>query len=83
MAVHIETRTMQSPVKYQEYQSYNLNHLGLVAGMYDELGIGALLDKIIKQDLGQRNISVGQAVKAMILNGLGFANRSLYLVSQS
>ena len=40
MAVHIETGTMQAPIKYQEYQSYNLNHLGLIAGMYNELGIG-------------------------------------------
>ena len=81
MAVHVETGTMQAPIQYQEYQSYNLNHLGLVAFITDELGIGSLLDKIIPQDLGQRNVSVGQAVKAMILNGLGFANRSLYLVS--
>jgi len=80
MAVHVETGTMLGPV---EYKSYNMNHLGLVAGMYDELGIGRERNKIIIQDLGQRNISVGQAVKAMIINGLGFANRSLYLVSQS
>jgi transposase len=78
MAVHIDTGTMLGPV---EYKSYNMNHLGLVAGMYDELGIGTLLDKIIIQDIGQRNVSVGQIVKAMIINGLGFANRSLYLVS--
>ena len=56
-----------------------MNHLGLVAGMFYELGIATLLDQIIIQNLGQRNISVGQAVKAMIINGLGFANRSLYL----
>ena len=32
MAAHIETGTMASP---EQYKSYNLDHLGLVAGMYD------------------------------------------------
>lgn len=61
------------------YSSKLLNHLGLVAGMYDELGVGELLDRLIPQEKGQRIVSVGQSVKAMILNGLGFTNRALYL----
>jgi hypothetical protein len=32
------------------YQSQVLDHLGLVAGMFDELGIGAVLDQAIPQD---------------------------------
>jgi len=63
------------------YQSETLEHLGLVAGMFDELGIGELVDALIPQDLAQRTLSVGQALKAMVLNGLGFANRRLYLTS--
>jgi hypothetical protein len=47
MAVHIETGTMASP---EHYSSKLLNHLGLVAGMYDELGIGELIDQRIPQD---------------------------------
>ncbi len=70
---------MKSP---DTYQSYTLDHHGLVAGMYDELGIGAHLDQLIPQDLDQRNVSIGTAVKAMIINGLGFSNRALYLVPQ-
>ncbi len=62
------------------YQSEVLDHLGLVAGMYDELGIGELLDQLIVQDHTNRTVSVGQAVKAMVLNGLGFINQRLYLV---
>ncbi|CAK8720455.1 DUF4277 domain-containing protein [Candidatus Electrothrix gigas] len=54
-----------------------LNHLGLVAGMYDELGLGELIDSLIPQDEEQRIVSIGQAVKAMVVNGLGFANRPL------
>ena len=31
------------------------------------------------QDEERRTVSLGQLVKAMVLNGLGFANRALYL----
>lgn len=57
------------------HKSETLEHLGLVAGMFDELGIGELVDELVPQDLSQRKVSVGQALKAMVLNGLGFANR--------
>jgi transposase len=63
------------------YQSENLDHLGLVAGMYDELGIGEVLDHLIVQDDEKRTVSVGQAVKAMVLNGLCFVNQRLYLIA--
>lgn len=62
------------------YQSQILDHLGLVAAMFDELGIGDVIDQAICQDTSTRQVSVGQAVKAMILNGLGFVNQRLYLV---
>ena len=62
------------------YSSYNLDHLGLVAGMVDELGLVELIDAVIIQDHQQRVVSVGQCVKAMVLNGLGFVNRALYLM---
>jgi transposase len=62
------------------YQSQILDHLGLVAAMYDELGIGEIIDGAINQDSSRRQVSVGQAVKAMVLNGLGFVNQQLYLV---
>lgn len=66
----------------ETYKSEPLEHLGLVAGMFDELGIGELVDALVPQDLEQRRISVGQALKAMVLNGLGFTNRRLYLTSR-
>ncbi len=64
------------------YKSETLEHLGLVAGMFDELGVGELVDELVPQDLSQRKVSVGQALKAMVLNGLGFANRRLYLMPE-
>src|ERR687892_989962 len=76
MAVHIETGTMVSP----GYKSRTLAHLGLVAGMYEELGIGEVIDRAVPQDEERRFVSVGQAVKAMVLNGLGFVNRRLYRI---
>lgn len=79
MAAHIDTGNMLGP---DSYTSKLLNHLGLVAGMYDELGIGETLDRLIKQDKTQRQVTIGQAIKAMVLNGLGFAHRALYLTEQ-
>ncbi len=61
------------------YASYTLDHHGLVAGMVDELGLVEKIDAMIPQDLGQRQVSVGMAVKAMIIIGLGFVQRALYL----
>jgi transposase len=76
MEAHVEPGTM---VTQKHYNSKLLNHLGLIAGMYDELGIGEVIDQILPQNEEKRVVSVGQAVKAMVLNGLGFAHRALYL----
>ncbi len=53
--------------------------MGLIAGIYEELGVGELIDQLIPQDAEKRMVSLGQVVKAMLLNSLGFANRALYL----
>jgi len=75
MAMEVSTGAMMSSCESKE-----LNHLGLVAGMYDELGIGKSVDTFISQDMQQRNLSIGQVLKALVLNGLGFANQRLYLL---
>jgi transposase len=62
------------------YRSQVLDHLGLVAGMFDELAIGDVLDQATHQNPEMRDLTVGEAVKAMVLNGLGFINQALYLV---
>ncbi len=64
------------------YETKTIEHLGLVAGMFDELGIGEMIDQLLAQDKEQRIVTIGQAVKAMVLNGLGFTNRRLYLTSR-
>ncbi len=58
--------------------SKNLDHLGIVAGVCKEIGLIDLIDDLTHSD-PQRKVSVGEAVYAMILNGLGFSNRTLYL----
>jgi transposase len=57
-----------------------LDYLGLVAGICREIGLGEYLDTLAGPS--QQQVSVGTATVAMILNGLGFSNRRLYLVSQ-
>ncbi|MGH8058224.1 MAG: DUF4277 domain-containing protein, partial [Candidatus Entotheonellia bacterium] len=64
----------------QPYRSQILDHLGLVAGMFEELGIGDVIDQATQQNPETRRVTVGNAVKAMVLNGLGFVNQQLYLV---
>jgi transposase len=63
-----------------EYQTQRLDHLGIVAGVCKEAGIAQWLDKVAGEN--RRSVSVGTATVAMILNGLGFSNRQLYLVPQ-
>src|SRR5438128_9327769 len=68
------------PPPPQPYRTKVLDHLGLVAGMFDELGIAEVIDKATQQNPEMRLVTAGHAVKAMALNGLGFVNQQLYLV---
>lgn len=61
----------------QDLQSQRLDHLGIVAGICNEIELAETIDTHLT-DTG-RKVSVGQAVQAMILNGLGFVSRPLYL----
>ncbi|MFZ4640822.1 MAG: DUF4277 domain-containing protein, partial [Nodosilinea sp.] len=62
-------------------QIENLDHLGLVAGMIDELGLVELTNEQIEPHCLE-HVSAGQVVKAMILNALGFLSAPLYLFSE-
>lgn len=59
----------------------NLDHLGLVSGLIDELGLVELTQEMIEPHCLE-HISAGQVVKAMILNALGFLSAPLYLFSE-
>lgn len=62
-------------------QIENLDHLGLIAGIIDELGLVELADQELKTHPLQE-VSPGQVLKAMILNALGFVSAPLYLFSE-
>jgi transposase len=64
----------------QAYTSKTLDHLGLVAGMCREIGISEVIDTHCPSDSPDQIVSTGKALEAMILNGLGFVNKRLYLV---
>lgn len=65
-----------------EIQTLAMDHHGLVAAVCKDLKIAEKINaKIDKQDK-RRVLSPGKAVIAMILNGLGFTNRRLYLTDQ-
>ena len=71
---------MESGPAPNGYVAERLNHLGIVAGVCREIGLAEWLDR---QDIpSHERVSVGTATVAMILNGLGFSNRRLYLVPQ-
>jgi len=64
------------------YEIKNLDHLGLIAAQFDDLGLVELIDSMVPQDKEKRTVSLGQSVKAMVINGLGFANHTLYLMPE-
>ncbi len=55
-----------------------IGHLGIVAGAYDSLGIGKVIDRAIPKTR-QHHLTHSQVVELMALNGLGFIERRLYL----
>lgn len=71
----------KQPIEKQ-YNTKVLDHLGLVAGMCSELGISKIVDEHIPVNSVDKILSTGNAVVGLILNGLGFVNKRLYLVSR-
>ncbi len=64
-----------------QLQVENLDHLGIVAGIIDRIG----LVERVNERLGtspDELITSGQVLKAMILNGLGFVSAPMYLFSR-
>lgn len=59
----------------------NLDHLGIVAGIIDEMELVEEVNKIVGITT-QEKLSPGQVMKAMILNGLGFLSAPLYIFEE-
>lgn len=59
----------------------NLDHLGLIAGLIDEIAIVSKINELVGEQPGEI-VSPGLVVKAMIINGLGMVSAPLYLFSK-
>ena len=59
-----------------------LDHLGIVAGVIKDLGIISMIDARIPPAAGKEEISTGEAIAGMVLNGLGFSDRPMSLTPQ-
>lgn len=65
-------------LKPQEIEIQNIDHLGIVAGIIDAIGLVEIINEIIGVEKDEK-VSAGQVVKAMIINGLGFVSKPLYM----
>jgi hypothetical protein len=57
-----------------------VDHLGLVAGLFDALAMGDVRDPAPHQHPDMRDLTGGEAVNAMVLHGLGCIKQALSLV---
>ena len=62
-------------------ETETLAHHGIVAAIINKLKLIEKIDETIPKKAHNYKLSHGQAVAAMILNGLGFVERRLYMVS--
>ena len=62
------------------FTTQRLDHFGIVAGVCDRIDLVDTIDTFIGPT--NRNVSIGEAVSAMILNALGFVSRPLYLTPE-
>ena len=69
---------MSSIDGFIEGSNTSLAHYGIIAGAYDELGIGELIDELLPKKKAHV-ITHGQSVKSLVINGLAFIDRRLYL----
>ena len=67
--------------KNLQIESKDLDHLGIVAGIVDEIGLVFEINKLVGTN-EQELVTSGQVVKAMILNCMGFLSAPLYLFWQ-
>lgn len=67
-----------SQLTAEQFNVEEFGHLGLVAATIDKLDLVNRIDRLIPCGEGA-NTTMGQRVKAMLLNGLGFVDHRLYM----
>tara|TARA_B100001971_G_C17963667_1_gene418735 strand:+ start:103 stop:708 length:606 start_codon:yes stop_codon:yes gene_type:complete len=65
----------------ENVQVERLDHLGIISGVIKDLGLIERIDARIVPD-AEEEITTGEAVAGMLLNGLGFTQRPLSLTPQ-
>ena len=53
------------------YEIKNIDHLGLVSGFCQDIGLVDFIDDHFPEQTKNKNLSYGQCLQAMILNGAG------------
>lgn len=66
----------------QRVEAHVLDHIGVASDVIDELNLVKIIDSIIPKKSSHYRITHGQAVKAIILSGLGFQERRLYSIDR-
>ncbi len=64
----------------QEVEARVIDHYGLVAALIDKLGLVKKINSLLPKNSKPHNLTHGQVVKALIMAGLGFYRRPLYLM---
>jgi transposase len=62
----------------KDVEIQNIDHLGIVAGIVDSIGLVEIINDLLGVE-EEEKVSSGNVVKAMILNGLGFVSKPLYM----
>lgn len=82
MSIYCQNIRDDMEIAGDEIKTYAMDHHGLVAAVCQDLKIAEKIDDRLKHQDPRRIVSAGTAAVAMILNGLGFTNRRLYLTPQ-
>ena len=69
---------MDEHAQQPQIEIQDIDYLGIVAGIIDEIGLAEEIDRPVDTH-PQEHVSSSKAVKAMILNGLGFVSAPLYI----
>ena len=67
----------------EQVYSETIDHLGLVAATIHDIGLIEKIDNLIpiNKDKGA-NLTIGQRIAGMIMNGLGFVDTRLYMYAE-
>jgi hypothetical protein len=65
-----------------EIEVKNIDHLGIIAGLIDEIGIVEIINRELGIDKREK-VNAGEAVKAMIINCMGFVTHIPQVVEEA